>query len=286
MDTRHNTCSICITSIGDTNTCALDCGHSFHYNCLFTWNTQNRTCPICRTEVNIEPDPQHESHIQQELQNSIDFREIIQNSNQHGFKVQCKECESFLVECHHCKEKMCNCVANNYRNHEYFNMKNPFSNTDSEINTCASCFFERDNLILQHINSPNINLDEYLYNNNFESLGDDPFIKELYETYYTNDSNITYNLQVYGNNFREYRDYESFISYIEMIHEHEIHRENWNLIPIENINYIEEIPINDNINIEDIYNYLFMNNISTISNVPRNIPRNISNLSNIMTRMN
>lgn len=291
-DTGNNICSICITPIGTTNVCTLDCGHSFHYNCLFRWNSHHQTCPMCRNEVDIEPRSQQESQIQeiqQNLETMIHFRDIVNNSNQRGFKLQCKECETFLVECHHCKEKMCQCVSSHYnRQYDYFNMKNPFSSNDSQIFTCGSCFFERDSIVLEHLNSPNVNLDEYLYNHNFESIGDDPYIKELYEAYYVNNSDIEYNTQVYGNNFREYRDYESFISYIEMIHEHEIHRENWNTISNpENSNEISSsIPNIDNV--EDIYNYLFMN-IPNMSNIPRNtpnmsnIPRNTPNMSNVST---
>lgn len=288
-ESNTNTCSICIAPLGNTNVCTLDCGHSFHYNCVFRWNSQHQNCPLCRHEINVDnPNSNNDEtvqiqQIQQNLQNSINFRDIVNSSNQRGFKVQCKECESFLVECHHCKEKMCQCVSNHYnRQYEYFNMKNPFSGHDSEIHTCASCFFERDSLVLEHLNSPNVNLDEYLYNSNFESIGDDPYIRELYETYYVNNSNIGYNTQVYGNNFRIYRDYQSFISYIEMIHEHEINGENWNEISNqENTNEISSsIPNVDNV--EDIYNYLFMN-IPDLSNIPRNTP-NMSNI--IINRLN
>lgn len=290
-ESQTNTCSICITPLGDTNVCTLQCGHTFHYNCIFTWNSQHQTCPLCRDQLNVDTynDDENEAEqiqqIQQDLENINHFRDIVHNSNERGFKVQCKECETFLVECHHCKEKMCQCRADYYnRQYEYFNMRNPFSSNDSEIFTCGSCFFERDSLVLEHLNSPNVNLDEYLYNRDFESIGDDPYIKELYEAYYINNSNIGYNVQVYGSNFREYRDYQSFISYIEMIHEHEIHRENWNIIPIQQNNSENQTQSTlSNIEFEDIYNHLFMNNIPNLTNIPRNIP-NMSNI--IINRIN
>ena len=67
-----------------------------------------------------------------------------------------------------------------------------------------------------------------------------------------------------------------------MIHEHEIHGENWNEISNqENTNEIStSIPNVDNV--EDIYNYLFMN-IPDLSNIPRNTP-NMSNI--IINRLN
>ena len=31
----------------------LECGHKFHYHCIFKWYSEcERTCPICRLEIN------------------------------------------------------------------------------------------------------------------------------------------------------------------------------------------------------------------------------------------
>ena len=116
-------CSICINALGDTNICTLDCGHSFHYSCVFRWNSQHQSCPMCRNQLVIRPPspPVHSS-------NTINIRNIIQNSSIHGFKVQCKYCECFLVECDDCGDKMCDCLHN--RQHTpFFNRRNPFSSS-------------------------------------------------------------------------------------------------------------------------------------------------------------
>jgi hypothetical protein len=44
------TCSICFDECKD-KTCTLECGHTFHTKCIFTWFNKNNTCPMCRAEV-------------------------------------------------------------------------------------------------------------------------------------------------------------------------------------------------------------------------------------------
>ena len=47
------TCRICLDDLCSTenNKMDLECGHSFHQNCLDEWRKENNTCPICRAEV-------------------------------------------------------------------------------------------------------------------------------------------------------------------------------------------------------------------------------------------
>jgi hypothetical protein len=47
------TCRICLDELCSTenNKMELECGHSFHQNCLDEWRKENNTCPICRSEV-------------------------------------------------------------------------------------------------------------------------------------------------------------------------------------------------------------------------------------------
>ena len=44
-------CSICVD---DTlNTCNLNCGHEFHYECMVQWCMVSPTCPLCRVHVDV-----------------------------------------------------------------------------------------------------------------------------------------------------------------------------------------------------------------------------------------
>lgn len=271
-------CSICISPLGETNICTLECGHTFHYNCVFQWNRQNQSCPMCRDEINIDPP-------QQIVNTNTNFRDIVQNSNQHRFKVQCKECDKFLVECDDCGEKMCDCVIHTGSiQSEFYNSRNPFSqnlDNDNDSQTCYKCFLNRDITVLEHVMELRTD-DSYLESRGYTTIFDDPNVKEKYEKYFTNQSGNVYTTENDGEYYREYRDYESFVSYIEMLCEHEIYDENWNIIPIEeNINeYINEYETTHNF--EDIYNHLFMN-ISNIPNIP-NIDTNRTNI--IQTQFN
>jgi hypothetical protein len=47
-------CVICFEeykTIPDRNISELDCSHIFHTDCLKTWLNKNRSCPLCRQEV-------------------------------------------------------------------------------------------------------------------------------------------------------------------------------------------------------------------------------------------
>jgi hypothetical protein len=41
-------CSICLELMTKEKSVVLNCTHSFHNNCIFTWKSQSDTCPVCR----------------------------------------------------------------------------------------------------------------------------------------------------------------------------------------------------------------------------------------------
>lgn len=59
LTTYHDeaNCTICLTPLINNNEvediCIIDgCKHSYHLTCLHNWVVQNRTCPICRLQIN------------------------------------------------------------------------------------------------------------------------------------------------------------------------------------------------------------------------------------------
>lgn len=48
--TKHELCPICMDDCKG-KTCTLECGHTFHTKCIFTWFKKNNNCPCCRAEV-------------------------------------------------------------------------------------------------------------------------------------------------------------------------------------------------------------------------------------------
>ena len=48
-------CSICLTTLTNTNLKKLDCGHIFHYDCINKWYNEdiNGRCPYCREFIEV-----------------------------------------------------------------------------------------------------------------------------------------------------------------------------------------------------------------------------------------
>ena len=59
--TMNNTCTICLEELGERNTTTLECGHSFHYRCIFQWNTQHNSCPFCRQPINPDDEANYDN---------------------------------------------------------------------------------------------------------------------------------------------------------------------------------------------------------------------------------
>ena len=47
---KYELCAICMDDCKG-RTCTLECGHTFHTKCIFTWFKKNNNCPCCRAEV-------------------------------------------------------------------------------------------------------------------------------------------------------------------------------------------------------------------------------------------
>ena len=43
-------CAICVQSIGDEESTALQCGHAFHSHCISKWFSVTPSCPYCRAK--------------------------------------------------------------------------------------------------------------------------------------------------------------------------------------------------------------------------------------------
>jgi hypothetical protein len=46
-----NNCAICLTQITKDTCVNLNCGHFFHFDCIYQWYTTNKICPTCRTPI-------------------------------------------------------------------------------------------------------------------------------------------------------------------------------------------------------------------------------------------
>jgi hypothetical protein len=48
------TCTICLEDVRN-NSKRLNCGHSFHVNCILRWYETSNECPVCRSAQNDDP---------------------------------------------------------------------------------------------------------------------------------------------------------------------------------------------------------------------------------------
>ena len=65
------TCSICLNIVGKRK-CKTECGHSFHYKCIYKWILNNDNCPLCRTVIR---NPEDDEEVR--MQRFVDFFFII-----------------------------------------------------------------------------------------------------------------------------------------------------------------------------------------------------------------
>lgn len=83
---RHSSnsdqCSICFGVMNESNSRKLDCGHTYHKQCIERWKMRSLTCPICRTpfdqpkykvRVTIEPDGRSMETITSNISNLVDM---------------------------------------------------------------------------------------------------------------------------------------------------------------------------------------------------------------------
>ena len=50
LDFDNKECIICLNTFDEnaTNKVILECGHSFHYECILSWFDKKMTCPYCQ----------------------------------------------------------------------------------------------------------------------------------------------------------------------------------------------------------------------------------------------
>jgi hypothetical protein len=182
-------CGICLENIDNKTT--LECGHTYHYNCIYKWNKKNNSCPMCRNK-------------QLNIHNKFSKKYFINHSKDFNVDLECFDCNSNLKKCESCYSNYCLCKYN----HNNFNGRNVFQSSDN-ISTCLKCLLERDQILKDSF----INNEYYYENINFDDLDfiyDNYEIMEIYNKYYKN-YNDTFE------NITEFYDYEDFKEYSKNI---------------------------------------------------------------------
>ena len=94
-------CPVCMVAFDrdSRNTVTTECGHQFHYTCLFKWNQDNSNCPMCRhdfEDIEKAPEPPSSGQHLPELSMTGDF---IESAREFGMRINCQECNEKVEEC-------------------------------------------------------------------------------------------------------------------------------------------------------------------------------------------
>lgn len=201
MENPVEPCAICHEPL-EKSTATIECGHTFHYSCIFQWHQSHETCPLCRNveEVVADVSSKRETEYLDHLGEILDNQEL---------SVVCRFCNIEAYRCPDCYKPMCHCSETN----EYFYGKNPFSR-ENYVESCIHCFETRDEYLLKLIN-------EFIKTLDFDDIFETFEIDELFEKYYFNNNNNGENIE----GFRSFKDYEDFKSHARYIYELSIYGE-------------------------------------------------------------
>lgn len=199
MDTSIEQCAICHEPL-EKSKATIECGHTFHYSCIFQWHQNHDTCPLCRNmeEVVTNANIEKENEYLDQLGEILDNREL---------SIVCRFCNIEAYRCPDCAKPMCHCIESN----SYFCGKNPFSR-ENYVESCLNCFETRDEYLIKVIG-------ELIKTLDFDDIFETFEVDELFEKYYFNKNNNGENIEGY----RSFKDYEDFKSHAKYIYERSIY---------------------------------------------------------------
>ena len=215
MHEGNEACPVCQETLGLKNVVTTECGHKFHYSCLFTWNNEKRSCPLCRTDFDLGISQNYNEALRDPPES---FSDLHRNVISSGFNMQCDDCGYNVEYCAgECGKLFCRCV--NRPNSLNVQAKNPIQySNENELPTCKNCFDNRYEIVLDF-------LDQQLTN----TILDHDDIYELDQMY-------EYWLMYFNNTSGEalqhtfFNDVEDFKDHMKEIHRQHL-RENSNFEP-------------------------------------------------------
>ena len=213
-------CPVCMVEFdkGSRNTVTTECGHKFHYSCLFKWNQDNTSCPMCRTDFedieNAPPPPSSGQHLP-ELSLAGDF---IEPAREFGMRLSCQECNEKVEECSTgCGRITCYCQGPQIS--QFITNRSPIQQQNTELPTCIECWRSRYQTIHYY-------LDQRMTNSDL--LTDEIYETEQMEDYYEmffNNTNGNYVDEDGGNTLQHttFTDYFDFQDHIRDTHRRHIY---------------------------------------------------------------
>ena len=141
--TQHD-CPVCCEELPKCgkNVVTSECGHKFHYSCLFRWNIDNTSCPMCRTDFTELPEPTP----QVQPQNSNQIRDMLEPMNNEGLAVHCITCNFPPQTClGECGQLFCMCYSKpiGFPIGSQIRPRNPLNGEEAELQCCLDCYLNR-----------------------------------------------------------------------------------------------------------------------------------------------
>ena len=203
-------CPVCMVAFDrdSRNTVTTECGHQFHYTCLFKWNQDNSNCPMCRhdfEDIEKAPEPPSGGQQLQELSMTGDF---IESAREFGMRINCQECNEKVEECSTgCGRITCYCQGPQIS--QFITNRSPIQQQNTELPTCIECWRNRYHTVHDY-------LDQRMTR---DLLTDEIYDTEQMEDYYemffnnTNGNYIDENGEITLEN-STFTDYDDFLDHI------------------------------------------------------------------------
>ena len=203
-------CPVCMVAFDrdSRNTVTTECGHQFHYTCLFKWNQDNSNCPMCRhdfEDIEKAPEPPSGGQQLQELSMTGDF---IESAREFGMRINCQECNEKVEECSTgCGRITCYCQGPQIS--QFITNRSPIQQQNTELPTCIECWRNRYQTIYDYIEQQMTR----------DLLTDEIYDTEQMEDYYemffnnTNGNYIDENGEITLEN-STFTDYDDFLDHI------------------------------------------------------------------------
>ena len=212
-------CPVCMVEFdkGSRNTVTTECGHKFHYSCLFKWNQDNTNCPMCRTdfdEIEQAPAPSSGQHLP-ELSMAGDF---IEPAREFGMRLSCQECNEKVEECSTgCGRITCYCQGPQIS--QFITNRSPIQQQNTELPTCIECWRNRYQTIHYYLDQRMTNSDLLT-----DEIYDTEQMEDYYEMFFnnTNGNYIDENGEITLEN-STFTDYDDFQDHIRDTHRRHIY---------------------------------------------------------------
>lgn len=203
-------CPVCMVAFDrdSRNTVTTECGHQFHYTCLFKWNQDNSNCPMCRhdfEDIEKAPEPPSGGQHLPELSMTGDF---IESAREFGMRINCQECNEKVEECSTgCGRITCYCQGPQIS--QFITNRSPIQQQNTELPTCIECWRNRYQTVYDYLEQQMTR----------DLLTDEIYDTEQMEDYYemffnnTNGNYIDENGEITLEN-STFTDYDDFLDHI------------------------------------------------------------------------